>query len=78
MLAEEDERLGDQLAQPEQLHPYGNDINQEENAQRLEAREKRVAAMQSDAPPCHDCGTIMVRNGTCYHCLNCGATSGCS
>ena len=78
MLAEEDERLGDQLAQPEQLHPYGNDINQEENAQKLEAREKRVAAMQSDAPPCHDCGTIMVRNGTCYRCLNCGATSGCS
>ena len=68
MLAEEDERLGDQLAQPEQLHPYGNDINQEENAQKLEAREKRVAAMQSDAPACHDCGTIMVRNGTCYRC----------
>ena len=78
VLAEEDESLGDQLAQPQQLHPYGNDINQEENAQKLEAREKRVAAMQSDAPACHDCGTIMVRNGTCYRCLNCGATSGCS
>ena len=33
---------------------------------------------QADAPPCHDCGCIMVRNGTCYKCLNCGATSGCS
>ncbi len=78
MLAEGDGSLGDQLAQPQQLHPYGEDINQEETAQRLEAREKRVAAMQSDAPPCHDCGTIMVRNGTCYRCLNCGTTSGCS
>lgn len=33
---------------------------------------------QNDAPPCHECGTIMVRNGACYKCLNCGATNGCS
>ena len=33
---------------------------------------------QADAPPCPDCGCIMVRNGTCYKCMNCGATSGCS
>ncbi|HIL13432.1 MAG TPA: vitamin B12-dependent ribonucleotide reductase [Deltaproteobacteria bacterium] len=33
---------------------------------------------QSDAPSCADCGAIMVRNGACYKCLNCGATSGCS
>jgi ribonucleoside-diphosphate reductase alpha chain len=31
-----------------------------------------------DAPSCADCGAIMVRNGSCYKCLNCGATSGCS
>ncbi len=33
---------------------------------------------QQDAPSCSDCGAIMVRNGTCYKCLNCGSTSGCS
>ncbi len=33
---------------------------------------------QADAPPCSDCGCIMVCNGSCYKCLNCGATSGCS
>ncbi len=33
---------------------------------------------QADAPPCPDCGSIMVRNGSCYKCMNCGATSGCS
>ncbi|HUI26138.1 MAG TPA: vitamin B12-dependent ribonucleotide reductase [Candidatus Kryptonia bacterium] len=33
---------------------------------------------QADAPSCTDCGAIMVRNGSCYKCLNCGATSGCS
>jgi ribonucleoside-diphosphate reductase alpha chain len=44
----------------------------------------RVAApvspprMFEDAPPCSTCGSIMVRNGSCYKCLNCGATSGCS
>jgi ribonucleoside-diphosphate reductase alpha chain len=31
-----------------------------------------------DAPSCHDCGAIMVRNGSCYKCNNCGSTSGCS
>jgi len=33
---------------------------------------------QGDAPSCSDCGSIMVRNGACYKCNNCGATSGCS
>ena len=33
---------------------------------------------QADAPSCPDCGSLMVRNGTCYKCFNCGATSGCS
>ena len=33
---------------------------------------------ETDAPACHECGTIMVRSGACYKCGNCGATSGCS
>ena len=33
---------------------------------------------QADAPSCSDCGSIMIRNGSCYRCANCGATSGCS
>jgi ribonucleoside-diphosphate reductase alpha chain len=35
-------------------------------------------ATSADAPACHECGSIMVRNAACYKCLNCGATSGCS
>ncbi len=31
-----------------------------------------------DAPTCHVCGSIMTRNGSCYRCMSCGATSGCS
>jgi len=33
---------------------------------------------QQDAPPCPDCGAIMIRSGACYKCMNCGAVSGCS
>lgn len=33
---------------------------------------------QADAPPCPECGSLMVRNGSCYKCTNCGSTSGCS
>ena len=34
--------------------------------------------MQSDAPACTTCGHITVRSGTCYKCLNCGTSMGCS
>ena len=34
--------------------------------------------VSADSPSCADCGSIMVRNGSCYKCLNCGSTSGCS
>ena len=59
----------------------------------LEVEEKRVAVAggsgapaerpysfvnQADAPSCMDCGSIMIRNGACYKCANCGGTSGCS
>jgi len=42
-----------------------------------------ASAMQSmynmgDAPSCSTCGSIMTRNGSCYRCMECGSTSGCS
>ena len=37
-----------------------------------------VYTLQADAPPCSECGSIMVRSGACYKCQNCGSTSGCS
>ncbi len=43
-----------------------------------QAHEKEVFELQADAPACADCGALMVRNGACYKCLNCGATLGCS
>jgi ribonucleoside-diphosphate reductase alpha chain len=44
----------------------------------LEKNEKIIFQTQSDAPPCHECGSIMIRSGSCYKCLECGSTSGCS
>jgi len=53
-------------------------LNESEDSKQRIEQEVKIAQMQTDAPACHSCGTIMVRNGTCYRCLNCGETSGCS
>ena len=44
----------------------------------LGAGQRLAFSVSADSPSCMDCGSIMVRNGSCYKCLNCGATSGCS
>jgi ribonucleoside-diphosphate reductase alpha chain len=60
-----------------------------EGSPRAESREPRVGSVHAadalaamidlgDAPTCHVCGSIMVRNGSCYKCMSCGSTSGCS
>jgi ribonucleoside-diphosphate reductase alpha chain len=36
-----------------------------------------MSGLMGDAPTC-TCGSITVRNGSCYKCLNCGASLGCS
>jgi ribonucleoside-diphosphate reductase alpha chain len=42
------------------------------------ALDQSNAALMGDAPACDGCGSITVRNGTCYRCLNCGNSMGCS
>ena len=44
----------------------------------LDAVNAAARTMQSDAPACNTCGHITVRSGTCYKCLNCGNSMGCS
>ena len=44
----------------------------------VETNEKFIFQTQSDAPSCHECGSIMIRSGSCYKCMQCGSTSGCS
>ena len=65
----------------EQLQATELDVATTENVNnnvKVAAMEKQVFQTQSDAPPCPECGEIMVRNAACYKCLNCGATNGCS
>ena len=38
----------------------------------------QFAHFPDDAPACDICGSITVRNGTCYKCFNCGNSMGCS
>ena len=44
----------------------------------LDAVNAAAKSMQSDAPSCNVCGHITIRSGTCYKCLNCGNSMGCS
>jgi ribonucleoside-diphosphate reductase alpha chain len=44
----------------------------------LDAINAANKSMQGDAPACNVCGHITVRSGTCYKCLNCGNSLGCS
>ncbi len=42
------------------------------------ALSEHLETMMGDAPFCDTCGSITVRNGACYKCLNCGSSLGCS
>ena len=44
----------------------------------MEALDEHLAGMMGDAPFCNSCGHVTVRNGSCYRCLNCGNSMGCS
>ncbi|MEM1936592.1 MAG: adenosylcobalamin-dependent ribonucleoside-diphosphate reductase [Candidatus Caldarchaeum sp.] len=52
----------------------GDDVEPKASVERVSS----VKAPAPDAPPCPECGSIMARSGTCYVCVNCGATTGCS
>jgi ribonucleoside-diphosphate reductase alpha chain len=39
---------------------------------------RKPSSVVRDAPSCSTCGMLMVPNGSCYKCVNCGSTSGCS
>jgi len=44
----------------------------------VDAAEAANRSLMGDAPPCPKCGHTTIRNGTCYKCLNCGESLGCS
>nr|HPZ88662.1 vitamin B12-dependent ribonucleotide reductase [Flavihumibacter sp.] len=50
----------------------------EQVAGNFDALNAASKSMQSDAPACNVCGHLTIRSGTCYKCLNCGNSLGCS
>lgn len=48
------------------------------NNNSMSAFNKAAGDMMGDAPPCSVCGNITIRSGTCYKCINCGNSMGCS
>ena len=69
--------MEESLNEPGEDGARGADRTNGKNGPRRAADAAATFRLQTDAPSCQDCGSIMVRNGTCYHCINCGATSGC-
>jgi ribonucleoside-diphosphate reductase alpha chain len=47
-------------------------------AKNSSAHTARPQANGGEAPSCPNCGMLMMPNGSCYKCANCGSTSGCS
>ncbi len=81
--------LGGKFLSPEYLKPRSA-FNEEEVVTRgdgtwevvslkaVSAQARPPSAVTGDAPSCSTCGMLMVPNGSCYKCVNCGSTSGCS
>ncbi len=71
--------LGQKFLSTAEHVPAGNSGSAEVGqAESMQIHERQVFQSQADAPPCPECGAIMVRNAACYKCLNCGTTNGCS
>jgi ribonucleoside-diphosphate reductase alpha chain len=69
-------------------HGHSHDTKKTEQAKKAQIKletggakdqtQEYLSSMMGDAPSCNVCGHITVRSGTCYKCLNCGNSMGCS
>lgn len=83
LAAEASAKAGEPVKQPElssvrvvALQPVV--AKAQKNGTGMDAVNIAAKSMQSDAPACNTCGHITIRSGTCYKCLNCGNSMGCS
>ncbi len=75
--------LGGKFLSAEYLKPRAvfseQDASKQTVAQEdMSAQTRKSSSGVGDAPSCSSCGMLMVPNGSCYKCVNCGSTSGCS
>jgi ribonucleoside-diphosphate reductase alpha chain len=83
--AETSAKTGEAVKQPElssvrvvASQPIAAKAHVHKNGSSMDAVNVAAKSMQSDAPACNTCGHITIRSGTCYKCLNCGNSMGCS
>ena len=55
----------------------GESSSQPQKKAAADAKDKSYV-ISEDAPTCHNCGHLMISNGSCHMCMNCGSNSGCS
>jgi ribonucleoside-diphosphate reductase alpha chain len=60
------------------LQPSTDNLSLEDRGIYHAANAMKSMYDMGDAPSCATCGAIMTRNGSCYRCMECGSTSGCS
>ena len=66
------------------VKPVGESSSSNSGSSSFNSGSKKYAVVdvsmgvQSDAPSCNVCGHTTLRSGTCYKCLNCGNSMGCS
>ena len=74
----------EKIAQPSVVVSPGDkdaitsEVSNQEIPEAKDGLSMSTATLMGDAPPCDVCGSITVRNGTCYKCMNCGNSMGCS
>lgn len=65
-----------ELQEEEAIKNLKKDTKKEEDSS--QEKEKHLGGLLGDAPLCDHCGHTTIRNGSCYKCLNCGHSMGCS
>ena len=50
----------------------------QEKPEQADPSQQYLETNMGDAPVCYTCGHITIRSGSCYKCLNCGTSLGCS
>lgn len=69
-----------EVGKPTQTHKHTHTVSVEKH-EKIEHSSTHIhnkIPAQGDAPTCKNCGNMTVRSGTCYTCLTCGSTTGCS
>lgn len=63
---------------PEVIPPVEKEAGETQQVETAQRVDQQFDHLMSDAPACDVCGSITVRNGSCYKCFNCGNSMGCS